>query len=371
MTGFKTLNSLNRLPHMARSFFSSNQVGFLIFFVTNRCNFRCPFCFYYAEIEKGRKPEELTLDEIEQFTRKLGPVLQLSLTGGEPFLRNDLDEIASLFIRNNYVTYLTIPTNASLSDRMVKFLEELLPRHPTTYFRICFSIDGINDQHDENRKAAGSYEKIKVAYSAISPLRKHFPNLVLDSNTVYTASTEPSMLNILKTISKEFDFDNVSITYARGKIHDEKLKTVSAERYIQANEYLLSIRRKKESRFLYPLFRAARDVSREHLIRTVFHDEFVVNCVAGRKLAVVSETGDVYPCEVLEQSMGNLRSYDFDLPALLAESKNVKLRERIINSQCKCSFECAIAASTVWNYKTYAKIASSAVKNIGRESSGQ
>jgi len=83
-----------------RSFLDPRQVGYLIFYVTNRCNFRCEFCFYYAEIEKGRKPNELSLDEIDQLTRKLGPLLQLSLTGGEPFLRKDLDEITHMFVEN-------------------------------------------------------------------------------------------------------------------------------------------------------------------------------------------------------------------------------------------------------------------------------
>ena len=154
-----------------RSFLDPRQVGYLIFYVTNRCNFRCKFCFYYAEIEKGRKPNELSLDEIDQLTRKLGPLLQLSLTGGEPFLRKDLDEITHMFVENCGARYITIPTNASLTDRMVRFLEEVLPRHPKSFLRLTFSIDGIGEDHDEARSMSGSYKKIRESYAAISPLR--------------------------------------------------------------------------------------------------------------------------------------------------------------------------------------------------------
>ena len=38
---------------------------------TYYCNFRCKFCFYYAEIEKGRKPEELTLEEIDKVSKSV------------------------------------------------------------------------------------------------------------------------------------------------------------------------------------------------------------------------------------------------------------------------------------------------------------
>ena len=45
------------------------------------------FCFYRDQIDKGLKPDELNIDEIKKFTEKLGPLVQLSLTGGEVFVR--------------------------------------------------------------------------------------------------------------------------------------------------------------------------------------------------------------------------------------------------------------------------------------------
>ncbi len=111
--------NIAKFSQSLRSYADPTKVGYLIFYVTNRCNFRCKFCFYYAEIEQGRKPDELTLEEIEKLSKSIGPVLQLSLTGGEPFLRKDLADLTQHFIDNCAVRYLSIPTNASLTDRMV------------------------------------------------------------------------------------------------------------------------------------------------------------------------------------------------------------------------------------------------------------
>ncbi|MDA1131778.1 MAG: radical SAM protein [Proteobacteria bacterium] len=350
----------------AKSFLDPRQVSYLIFYVTNRCNFRCKFCFYYAEIEKGRKPNELSLDEIDRFSRQLGPLLQLSLTGGEPFLRKDLAELTHIFIRNCDPRYITIPTNASLTDRMVRFLEDVLPQHPNTYLRLTFSIDGIGDDHDEARSMPGSYEKIRASYAAISPLRARFPNLVLDANSVFTARSEDRILETMRRLHADFQFDNLSITYARGDVKDPTLKTDSRDKYVEVNEYLESIRRTKENRFLYPVWRGVRDVSRQNLIRTVFDDEFVTPCVAGRKLLVISETGEVHPCEILDSSMGNLREVDFDVRQLLKRKESRELVDWIKTSKCKCSFECALAANVVWNASQYPKMAASAARNVGR-----
>ena len=58
-----------------------------------------------------------------------------------------------------------------------------------------------------------------------------------------------------------------------------------------------------------------------NLISTVCDDQFVTPCVAGRKLIVVSETGEVMPCEVLDKSIGDLREVDFDIHRLLASDR--------------------------------------------------
>jgi len=352
---------------LIQSAIQPNQVGFLILYVTNRCNFRCNFCFYSEEIKKGSKPDELTEDEFLQISEKVGPLIQLSLTGGEPFLRKELIQITKSFIDNTNVRYITIPTNASMPERMLRYLKVILPQYPNTYFRLSFSIEGIGEEHDEIRSMPGSFRKIRQSYDAISPLRDRYRNLVLDSNSVFTVRTEDTLLKTLEYLDVNFNFDNLSITYARGNVPDPELKRTSEQKYIQINDFLSHIERKKEKRFLYPVWRAARDVSREHLMSIVFQDKFVAPCVAGRKLVVVSETGEVFPCEILGTTMGNLRNCDYNIKDLLAQNENKKLRKWIVESQCKCSFECALAANVVWNYSQYPRLIQSSVRNIGNQ----
>ena len=122
----------------------------------------------------------------------------------------------------------------------------------------------------------------------------------------------------------------------------------------------------KEKRLLYPLWRAVNTVSRENLMTTVFDYKFVTSCVAGRKLLVISETGEVQPCEILGKSIGNLRNHDWDLTKLLKENSVNQMQKWIKDTKCKCSFECALAANVVWKPKNYPKVVSAAIKNIGK-----
>jgi len=55
----------------------------LTFFVTRRCNSKCPFCFYLkGNISPDVRPE-LSLDEIEKISASMGDLLWLSFSGGE------------------------------------------------------------------------------------------------------------------------------------------------------------------------------------------------------------------------------------------------------------------------------------------------
>lgn len=355
-----------RMLPVVKSFFDKDQISYLIFYVTGRCNFSCNFCFYRPHIKERDITQELTLEEIGKISGKLGTIIQLSLTGGEPFLRDDLEALTEVFIKNNRVPYITIPTNASLTKRIVVYLNTILSKFPRNYFRIVFSIDDIKEQHDTVRSAVGSYEKILESYAAISPLRNRYLNLVLDANICYTARTEDSILNTLKTLSRDFSYDNLSITYLRGRVSDAKLMPTSFEKYAAANDFLEKLQRRREKRPLYFLWRGVRDLSREYLVETVYHNRFLSPCTAGRKLMVINERGEVFPCEILGKSFGNLKDYDYNIRKITLTEKYRTIMRQIKDSRCRCSFECALAANVLWGKNAYLKLFLAALKNLGK-----
>ncbi|MCO4760292.1 MAG: radical SAM protein [Myxococcales bacterium] len=350
MRASSTLSTLRALA-------DPRQLGYLIVYVTNRCNFTCDFCFYHHEIAKGRKPDELTVAEFEQIARKLGPLAQLSLTGGEPFLRKDFTEVATALLTHTHARWVTIPTNGWFTDRMETSLTALIRAFPASNFRVVLSIEAIGAEHDRIRAKPGSFDKLRESHDRIGALRRRHSNLVLDANTVFSEDSKATVIETLRHLDTHFSFDNLSMTYARGDIKDPSLLPTERAQYQAARQFLLARDRPKEGRLLSSVWRAVDDVSHERFDRTVFGGEFVSTCVAGRKLAVLGETGEVYACEVIEQSIGNVRAYNFSLPDVLADHDAKRLRQHIRESRCTCSFECAHAATTVWHPGHYPRVA--------------
>ena len=105
---------------------------------------------------------------------------------------------------------------------------------------------------------------------------------------------------------------------------------------------------------------------------TALEDRYQIPCVAGSKLIVVYDSGDVYPCEILETrdfpdevlerfggnfKIGNVRDYDCDLMQMVRSDRGREIVRFILESKCYCTFECAIAASIVFNPRTLIKTA--------------
>ena len=59
---------------------------FLILFINSLCNMKCEHCFYWQQLNQR---DDLTFEEIVALSEELGPIENLNLSGGEPFLRKE------------------------------------------------------------------------------------------------------------------------------------------------------------------------------------------------------------------------------------------------------------------------------------------
>ena len=132
---FKKVNPFKFLFNM---WVSQNEPISLVHFVTNRCNARCSFCFIDFDDENVFK-DELSLKDIETLTKNLGKsIVNVNFTGGEPFARKDLTEIAKLYCKNTTIQSIYITTNGSLPERVKEFAETITTSYP--YITLSISI---------------------------------------------------------------------------------------------------------------------------------------------------------------------------------------------------------------------------------------
>ena len=126
----------------------------LNFAITFWCNSRCTFC----KIWEMKPKNELTLEEIDKFTKNASYIQWVRLTGGEPFVRPDYVDIVRTFYKNCPDIYLlSSPTNAILPDQIYDKIAKVLEFFDRKYI-ITVSLDGDKEMHDRVRGIEGNFD---------------------------------------------------------------------------------------------------------------------------------------------------------------------------------------------------------------------
>src|ERR671927_249580 len=112
-----------RFVQLLRATKKERRLGTVIFFVTSRCNAKCETCFYHEELNR---PGDMTFEQIERVSQTMPAITDLWLSGGEPTLRQDVDDIIRLFVENNGVRRVIIPTNGLLKSRTYALVDNAL-----------------------------------------------------------------------------------------------------------------------------------------------------------------------------------------------------------------------------------------------------
>jgi cyclic pyranopterin phosphate synthase len=113
--------------------------------VTDRCNFRCVYCMpkevYGRDHRFLDRRELLTFEEIERLARVFAAqgVEKIRLTGGEPLVRRDLEQLVERLARIPGLD-LTLTTNGSLLPQKARALADAGLR------RVTVSLDSLDDE---------------------------------------------------------------------------------------------------------------------------------------------------------------------------------------------------------------------------------
>jgi GTP 3',8-cyclase len=113
--------------------------------VTDRCNFRCPYCMPAEIFGPGhaflRDPQLMKLTELTRIVRafqSLG-VEKIRLTGGEPLLRQDVPDFVRVLKQELGVKDVALTTNGWLLEKLAPAL------HAAGLNRLNVSVDSLDD----------------------------------------------------------------------------------------------------------------------------------------------------------------------------------------------------------------------------------
>lgn len=363
---------LRHLP----SAFSKRRPIHLTFFVTRKCNAHCAYCFYLKSGRDGPgEAEELGLDEIRRLSGSMGRLLWLAFSGGEIFLRRDLAEISRIFYERNRPAIMLYPTNGLLPERILEQTERILRRCAKSTIVVKVSIDGLNGDHDRMRGTPGGFDKAMQTYRLLAGLSRRYANLELGINTVFCAGNQDRMDAIIDFVAALEGPGTHTISMVRGELEEAHHKDVDIAKYAGAISRLagnLQTGTSATHRFRGGRLKAAQDIVQRRMIHDVLRQQRrLTPCYAGALSLVLTESGDVHPCEILDRPLGNVRDFDLDLGRLLRSEHARSVVDSVANGKCFCTHECNHLMNILFNPAHYPAVVREYLRLRPLRSSGQ
>lgn len=263
--------------------------------VTYRCNSHCRMCNIWQDGGNVDLPRKAI--------GRLSPDLRyINISGGEPFLRNDLPEIVRIVKTVSPKAQIIISSNGYLTETITATMRKIMEIDPEIGVRI--SLDGTEATHDRIRGVNGMYKR---ACATIDNLRE----LGIDNLGIsFTIMSEN--IGELKAVyrlaeTKELQFaialvQNSEIYFKKDNNNLPALEEVKAGlMYVIKNE-LSSFNPKRWLRAFYDF----------GLLYYAERQQRLLPSGAGFDSLFIDPLGDVYPSNLIDLRMGNLLNDKLD-----------------------------------------------------------
>lgn len=198
----------------------------LVYEATMRCNLTCEFCYVGDLLNlEGEWRQEMTLDNL----RRAFPQgeLQVSLTGGEIFMRKDIMSVLDLFQEKGYSCgYLT--TNGTIinderADALASLAQQGFLKH------ISVSIDGPGELHDKARGVKGTFERTAAGLRRLQAASKKKGAALRVSINTTVAEESLETLDQIVDVAEELGVDAIGLNhlmYSTAAERDETLRLI-------------------------------------------------------------------------------------------------------------------------------------------------
>lgn len=194
-----------------------------VYEATMRCNLHCEFCYVGDLLNlEGEWRQELTLDALSKAFPEQKD-FQISLTGGEIFMRKDIMSVLDLFREKGYAAgYLT--TNGTIiTEERAEALADLAAKGFLKH--ISVSVDGPKDLHDAARGLKGTFERTTEGLRRLQQAakRKGAPLRVSINTTVAHESLDS--LDQMVDVAEELGVDAIGLNHLMFSTPEEVAET--------------------------------------------------------------------------------------------------------------------------------------------------
>ena len=282
--------------------------------ITDNCNLHCIGCYSY--IDNRNTSKDLSLEQICIIFDKLSKsgVRKVIISGGEPFLRNDIVEICKYIKNNTKICELGVITNGTQDIekyyKAIPFIDIL-----------SISIDG----YDEATQFIRDKDIMSTVIETIKKLK---------------SKTKIHLISTLHKKNKSFMKEYINFGKELGVTVSFSILSVDCNRSKKLKDFVLS------SSDLTDISNTLSKMDKEYINTQKFLDNFELyckdRCEAGRSLISIDSKGNIYPCHMLhieELKLGNLLIDDLDSVINNPINKFRDIKVDNINTCFECDYK--------------------------------
>lgn len=292
--------------------------------VTHRCIARCIMCNIWRiprDTPSLSAEDWLALLSRDLFT----DLVELDITGGEPFLRTDLNDLLTgvCGLKKRHLPALksiAVTTNGFLTRRVLDDSRKILleARRVGVDLVIVCAMDAVGDVHDAVRNFPGGWRRVDETIQGLNRLRTDFSNLVVGLKTTVLPINVGHLDAIARYAEKNDLFTIISpCIITRGRYLNPDRAEDLAFKPEQIQE-MTRFFRKAASRWSF---------HEDRLVRYFQTGRMKKPCSCGFNYFFVRSNGALFPCPMIDASPGNVT--ETPVETLLASDAAVRIRRRV------------------------------------------
>ena len=319
--------------------------------LTYNCNSKCIMCDLWDYNKRTPKANrELSLEEIKSFvgeSRLLQKPKVVVLSGGEPFLRNDIVDLCGFFSKQLPHSSIGILTNGINTETILNKTKDVLNRFQPQSLWLGSSLDGIGKEHDKIRGIEGAFAGL---CKTINHCKKELPQVKFSVTFTLTPYNVDQLLPAKQFADNEgLDFFAQFVVPKQAREEfiwtPQDLDRANKE-IMQISQGIIakmgqggnidSLDKIKDKYLISQLYYWS------HLVKYQTNPQrFFKKCVAGSKFAMFNPYGDCYFCPGHKStSIGNIRNQGFD--NLWNSERAQHMRSFIKDGDCHCWLVCTV-----------------------------
>jgi MoaA/NifB/PqqE/SkfB family radical SAM enzyme len=300
------------------------------FVATYHCNFRCEMC----NIWQKKSVNEMTPEEVGLFFTRWPQFSWVHLTGGELFMRRDLDDVVAAIQKTcRSLFLLNFPTTGWFGDKTVQLVERTLARG-VGRLMVTISLDGPKAIHEEMRGLPGSWDRGVETFRRLRGIkRSNFQTVVGMTLMPKNAGLVDDTIAAIRTVIPDFKRSELHLNVGHESEHYFNNTGYGGAAHQAEILRAVENHREQNGSALHPVkFLEDRYQS---LISTYYEThKSPLPCTALSSSCFIDAYWNLFPCSIWSEQIGNLRDAKFDLRALWESERARYLRGEVVEERC-------------------------------------